>query len=324
MLPGGGNAVAKAPRYEPAAPPHAWEDPAVIGIDRLPGRSVIAGRAGLDPQESDDDYRLNLSGEWTFDWYQGTGDQDPVALGRAGARSLAGSVCRAFGNCRGTGRRTTWPTRIRRRWGAVGGRIPDIDPTPTRSVCRPVPSAPPPAGSTVGPRSSLRASRPGCTCSSTASSPGTPRVLPGGRVRHPALVTPGDNTVTAVVYRYTDGSYLEDQDMWFFSGVFRPVWLNSEPVNAVRDLWCAPRSRPLGPGGRSGARSTCTSRPTSDATWGGGLPAASGATEWILAAATDLDAGRDRVELTVPVPEPLLWSAETPPPLRGRRGPDVG
>lgn len=50
----------------------------------------------------------------------------------------------------------------------------------------------------------------------------------------------GQNTLTAVVYRYTDGTYLEDQDMWFLSGIFRSVWLSSTPTVAIADVWVRP------------------------------------------------------------------------------------
>ena len=39
------------------------------------------------------------------------------------------------------------------------------------------------------------------------------------------------------VYRWSDGSYLEDQDMWFLSGIFRDVYLFSTPSVHLRDFW---------------------------------------------------------------------------------------
>ena len=295
-------------------PKHAWEDPAVIGIDRLPGRSVIAGRAGLDPQESDDDYRLNLSGEWTFDWYQGTGDQDPVALGRAGARSSRRVSVPGVWQLQGYGTpyylANTYPPALGRR----RGRIPDIDPdaneigVQTRTFSLP-------AGwldrrTTIvfeGVKAGMYLFVNGQFAGYTQGS------FLVAEFDISALVTPGDNTVTAVVYRYTDGSYLEDQDMWFFSGVFRPVWLNSEPVNAVRDLWVRPEIS--APWDQGTFRCEVDLHIASHVRRDLGVAVYlrhPGVSEWILAAATDLDAGRDRVELIVPVPEPLLWSAETP------------
>lgn len=47
----------------------------------------------------------------------------------------------------------------------------------------------------------------------------------------------GENQLTAVVYRYTDGTYLEDQDMWFLCGIFRQVYIFSEPKQTLRDVY---------------------------------------------------------------------------------------
>ncbi len=47
---------------------------------------------------------------------------------------------------------------------------------------------------------------------------------------------PGQNTLAAEVYRWSDGSYLEDQDMWRLSGIFRDVYLFSVPDLHARDF----------------------------------------------------------------------------------------
>lgn len=50
----------------------------------------------------------------------------------------------------------------------------------------------------------------------------------------------GDNLLAAEVYRYSDGSYLEDQDMWRLSGIFRDVYLFSTPQLHIRDFFAEP------------------------------------------------------------------------------------
>ncbi len=50
-------------------------------------------------------------------------------------------------------------------------------------------------------------------------------------------VVPGENSIMAEVYRYTDGTYLEDQDMWFLSGIYRDVYLYAEEKLCVRDFF---------------------------------------------------------------------------------------
>lgn len=49
-------------------------------------------------------------------------------------------------------------------------------------------------------------------------------------------VTAGENSVVAQVYQWSDASYLEDQDMWRFSGIFRDVYLTSHPTSQIADV----------------------------------------------------------------------------------------
>ena len=53
-----------------------------------------------------------------------------------------------------------------------------------------------------------------------------------------ALV-PGKNVIAVEVYRWSDGSYLEDQDMWRLSGIFRDVTLLARPAAYVQDFQVA-------------------------------------------------------------------------------------
>lgn len=50
-------------------------------------------------------------------------------------------------------------------------------------------------------------------------------------------VKPGKNVLAVEVYRFTTGSYLEDQDMWRLSGIFRNVTLWSAPQEHIRDFF---------------------------------------------------------------------------------------
>ncbi len=47
----------------------------------------------------------------------------------------------------------------------------------------------------------------------------------------------GENELTVIVWRYSDGTYLEDQDMWFFSGIYRSVTLYALPKTCIRDYY---------------------------------------------------------------------------------------
>lgn len=46
-----------------------------------------------------------------------------------------------------------------------------------------------------------------------------------------------ENLLAVEVYRWSDGSYLEDQDFWRLSGIFRDVYLYSSANLHIRDFW---------------------------------------------------------------------------------------
>ncbi|MEO9132885.1 MAG: glycoside hydrolase family 2 TIM barrel-domain containing protein, partial [Sphingomonas sp.] len=51
------------------------------------------------------------------------------------------------------------------------------------------------------------------------------------------FVRPGRNTIAIQVFRWSDGSYLEDQDFWRVSGIEREVFLMAAPKARVRDFF---------------------------------------------------------------------------------------
>lgn len=51
------------------------------------------------------------------------------------------------------------------------------------------------------------------------------------------FVTPGKNEIACEAYRWTDGSYLEDQDFWRLSGIDRPVYLYSVDSQRIADFF---------------------------------------------------------------------------------------
>ena len=52
-----------------------------------------------------------------------------------------------------------------------------------------------------------------------------------------AAVHPGENTLTVQVYRFSSGSWLEDQDFWRMSGLFRSVELFTKPEIHLEDVF---------------------------------------------------------------------------------------
>ncbi len=51
------------------------------------------------------------------------------------------------------------------------------------------------------------------------------------------FIKPGKNTIAVKVLRYSDGSFLENQDMWRLSGIYRNVYLFATPKIHMRDYY---------------------------------------------------------------------------------------
>ena len=51
------------------------------------------------------------------------------------------------------------------------------------------------------------------------------------------FLTTGTNSLAVQVYKYSDGTYLEDQDFWRLSGIFRDVCLIATPSVHIRDYF---------------------------------------------------------------------------------------
>ncbi len=49
------------------------------------------------------------------------------------------------------------------------------------------------------------------------------------------FITSGENQITIRVYQWSDGTYLECQDMWWYSGIFRDVEIQSKPKERIEN-----------------------------------------------------------------------------------------
>ena len=137
-----------------------------------------------------------------------------------------------------------------------------------------------------------------------------------------ALVRPGTNTVVVRVLRWSDGTWLEDQDMWWMSGLQRSVHLWSTPLAHVADLRIRTALTP------DHARGTVDLRVVLRHAGGGSLeghrieavltdPRGTIVPSAVAAVAVDPDAtgaSADAavIDVALEVPAPRPWSAEDP------------
>jgi len=123
------------------------------------------------------------------------------------------------------------------------------------------------------------------------------------------FVKPGKNVVALEVYRYSDGSYLEDQDMFRLSGIFRSVWLVRRPLARIEDFFA--KVRPAAPGVYAGDWILDVESVVRQSTYG--ALAGKGEVKASLFTFDDEPVAlKRRGECSYVVAKPKLWSPEEP------------
>ena len=114
-----------------------------------------------------------------------------------------------------------------------------------------------------------------------------------------SLLLDGENTLAVLVLKWCDGSYLEDQDKFRMSGIFRDVYLLKRPEKSIRDYHITTK---LSDGSAAVKIDVCFSSPTAAAITvedhNGAIAASGGISQ------------DGSLELTVP--DPILWNTENP------------
>lgn len=129
------------------------------------------------------------------------------------------------------------------------------------------------------------------------------------------FLKPGENLLAVENFRWCDGSYLEDQDFWRMSGIFRDVYLWSPPDIHIRDfevktdLDAQNRDATV----KVDVRVENTGKTTAAATVEAQLLDAEGRPVASPRAELNLSAGGEgRAGLSADIANPLKWTAETP------------
>ncbi len=111
--------------------------------------------------------------------------------------------------------------------------------------------------------------------------------------------TEGKNTITVLVVKWNSQSYLEDQDMWRLSGIFRDVYLLARSKNHIRDFYVK----------QSVSDDFTSAALTLEVDYRGKTKA-----EYILVSPDGEECARGVIKdsAEIDIPEVILWSSENP------------
>lgn len=290
-----------------------WQDPAITGWNRLDTHPPFASwrdlAAAREQQPSASRYSLN--GDWAFALFP-----SPQAVpGQWCRQELDEAVpLRVPGNWQCQGFDIPIYTNIRYPFPCTPPRVPDDNPTGCYSRTFRVPDGWRDQGQIRiifdGVNSALH-----LWCNGRWVGYSQDSRLPAEFDLTPFLQE-GDNRIAAMVLRWCDGSYLEDQDMWRMSGLFRDVSLLHKPACHLADLQVTPDLDASYCHGSLQVR-VQLNQPQPGVQvrltlWDGDQVCALHTAPPGTAIIDERGAREDRLEVTLPVEKPRKWSAEVP------------
>ncbi|MCX6538575.1 MAG: DUF4981 domain-containing protein [Acidobacteria bacterium] len=305
------------PSAQTASPPE-WQDPVVVGVNREAPHATFTiypnEPSALINARSATPFYQSLNGPWKFHWVPKPADR-PVDFYKVDFDDKAWKTIRVPSDWQLEGHDVPIYTNITYPWGKVDPPLIPVDNNPVGSYRRhfTLPAA------WAGRRVFVNFDG---VASAFYLWVNGQRVGYSEDSRTPAefditkSVKSGDNLITVEVYRWCDGSYLEDQDFWRLSGIFRDVTLWSVDTVHIRDVEVRADLDADLRDGRVGVKADIQNTATSPRSFAMratllGVRNARIAEETVTL--NGVDAGKSSSSsITLVVPAPQKWSAESP------------
>ena len=290
-----------------------WQDPAVIHVNRLASHAPL--RSWRDEAAARDDLpsaqHISLDGEWRFSWFSRPEAVDPRWLTEDLPENRPLAVP---SNWQLAGFDVPVYTNVRYPIATTPPRVPEENPTGCYSRTFSLPPGWLAEGQTRivldGVSSAFNLFCNGAWIGYSQDSRLPAEFDLSGALRE------GENRLCVLVVRWSSGTWLEDQDMWRMSGIFRSLYLLHKPRIHIADLTITPALDALYRDGELRAEVRISeARPGTEielSLWWGEEKVASRRGPPGTAAIDERGAYDDRVTLALPVAAPRPWSAESP------------
>ena len=293
-----------------------WQNQTITHLNRLPAHPVFASwRDELAARDNlPSSRRRQLDGEWQFSYAR-----SPFAVD-------AQWLTQDLPDCRGTPVPSNWQmegydapiyTNVRYPIDTTPPRVPEDNPTGCYSLHFTVEDTWRENGQTQiifdGVNSAFH-----LWCNGVWVGYSQDSRLPSAFDLSPFL-RPGDNRLCVMVMRWSAGSWLEDQDMWRMSGIFRSVWLLNKPQQRLCDVQLTPALDALYRDGTLQVQATVEATEAALAglsvgvsLWRGEEQIAAGRQPLGTPTVDERGHYAERVDFSLAMATPAHWSAETP------------
>ncbi len=290
-----------------------WQNPAITSVNRLPSHTPLHGWRDADRARRGEpsDAVLSLDDEWQFSFFASPHQVPEVWLAADLSDARATPVP---SNWQMEGYDTPIYTNVRYPIPVNPPFVPDDNPTGCYSRDIEVPQAWLETGRTRiifgGVNSAFY-----LWCNGQWVGYSQDSRLPA-EFDLTGVLHAGRNRLCVLVLRWSDGTYLEDQDMWRMSGIFRPVSLLHLPEQALADVRVhtelAPSLRHATLFSEVEVTPAACGLSVTLALWHGENEIASQTQPLGSAPIDERGNYAERVTLSLDVDNPLLWSAEAP------------
>jgi len=292
-----------------------WQTPAITSVGRLPVHTQLSSyRSESDAQKAlPSDSVLSLNGSWRFALYKSPLDVPTNWLVNSeGYAGLASDEIEVPSNWQLQGHDHPIYTNVKYPFPRKPPRVPDDNPTGCYSKVVDVPDG--------WLEEQVRVCFDGVNsafylwCNGQFVGYSQDSRLPA-EFDLSDYLTPGSNTLQAMVLRWCDGSYLEDQDMWWLSGIFRSVNLVRKPHQRIEDCRVTPQIDAEHKNGslQVSVRTSQAEHLSVRATLYWGNESIAQTTQKLGSAPVDEKGGyADRCDITLDAGTVKLWSAEEP------------
>ncbi|MFL7808461.1 MAG: sugar-binding domain-containing protein, partial [Anaerolineae bacterium] len=216
---------------------HDWENPQVVGINKQPPHAALTPysdeAAALAGDEGDSSLTQSLNGQWRFLYLNSPDEVPPAAYDRAHDVSAWDEIT-VPGNWTMQGYDKPIYTNVQMPFRPDPPYVPQENPTGVYRRTFEVPER--------WLEGEVFVSFGGVESAFYLWVNGE-RVGYSQGSRLPAefditpYVEPGENVMVATVIRWSDGSYLEDQDHWWMAGIYRDVRLYATPKVHLVDVF---------------------------------------------------------------------------------------
>lgn len=305
----------------------AWENPELTSLNKLPPRATFThfatAKQALSRDPDNSPWVLPLNGEWQFRCEPSPDDALRFTEGSAFTASAEWGSITVPGNLQTQGYGKPHYTNVQMPWPHLPPHVPSDNPTGVYRRTFTVPAAWSDRRIVIhfgGATSVLAVYVNGVAVGLSKDS-----CLPAEFDITAAVRTGVENELVALVIKWSDASFIEDQDQWWLSGLHREVFLYATPKTFLRDLHARPVLA------ADFASATLDVSVHIGVSGSGPVPAGVSAEARLLdpkgrpvfkktlSAALNVPARRNcnqhdhlRIDLRADVPRPELWSHETP------------